>query len=225
MAVRIFLAIASLLVCTFASAQTDKQMQTIQGWGTVIDPNGFCKISEDKGKVTIAIPKTHHSLTYTPQYTKLNAPRILQDVQGDFMVQVRVYAFPRPQANTSSSGRFSFVSCGLLLWQDEKNFLRCERAAEGDGGSLFAYFNRFQEGKEVANHLEQIADKDAILQVDRSGNKLTFAIKEGADEQSWKVIHREEVSFPQKLKVGVHATNTTLKEFSPQLQDFKLSKK
>ena len=123
-----------------------KKAQIIKGWGTVIDPDRDCKVTEDKGKVTITVPTTYHDLTYTDVSTKRNAPRILQDVKGDFRVQVKVRAFPLPQANTSSSGKDSLVSSGLLVWIDDKHFLRLERAAKGEMASPFIKATLFQDG-------------------------------------------------------------------------------
>src|SRR5687767_7154359 len=102
----------------------EKKPQSIKGWGDVIDPDGDCTVKEAGGKLTITVPKTHHDLTYNEQFTKLNAPRILQKVYGDFTLQVKVHPIPLPGKDTSSSGAHSFTSTGLLVWQDDKNFIR-----------------------------------------------------------------------------------------------------
>jgi hypothetical protein len=165
------------------------------------------------GKLTITVPKTHHDLTYTQDYTKLNAPRILQKVRGDFDLQVKVLASPLPENNTSSAGKFSFISSGLLVWQDGKNFIRLERAAEGSSAAPFVWLERFQDGKAVTQQGKPVADQDIDLRVKRSGNKLTFSVGEEGD------VHTEE------LQVGVLAVNTTTKVFSPQLEGLKLTPK
>jgi regulation of enolase protein 1 (concanavalin A-like superfamily) len=160
--------------------------------------------------------------TYTQDYTKLNAPRILQEVRGDFDLHVKVPAFPLPENNTSSAGKFSFISSGLLVWKDDKNFIRLERAAEGSSPAPFVWLERFQDGKAVNQQGKPVSDKDINLRVKRSGNKLTFSVGE---DGSWDDIHAEEVELPQKLQVGVLAINTTTKVFSPQLEGLKLTPK
>src|SRR5262249_59238105 len=117
---------AACLMLAPAGAE-EKKPKTIKGWGEVSDPAGDCKVSEEKGKLTLTIPGTLHDLN--PDHN-MKAPRVLQEVEGDFRLQVQVEAFPQPEANTSSFDKFSFVSGGLVVWQDEKNYIRAERAAE-----------------------------------------------------------------------------------------------
>ena len=97
-------AILSLTICAAPSAAqpSDEEAQTINAWGEVTDPDGDCKIME---MVTITVPNTHHDLTYTENYTKLNSPRILQPVEGDFTLQVKVMVFTLPGDAASSGGR------------------------------------------------------------------------------------------------------------------------
>src|SRR5262249_18576979 len=154
-------------------------------------------------------------LTYTENFTKLNAPRILQPVQGDFVLQVKVKAFALPEANTSSSGQFSFISSGLLIWNDGKNFIRLERAADGNSPAPFVWLERFHDGKAVTQQGKPVSDKDINLRVKRSGNKLTFSVGE---DGNWDDVHTEEVALPQKLQVGVLAINTTTKAFSAEFE-------
>ena len=146
-------AFASLAVCLLlAPASADeKPAQTIKGFGTVVDPDGDCQVKEENGRVTIVVPKTHHDLTYTEDYTKLNSPRILQDVKGDFRLEDKVEAFELPNDKASSGGKYSFVSSGLLVWQDDHNFIRMDRAAVGN--SPFIWVERFQDGKSVSQKM------------------------------------------------------------------------
>lgn len=217
-----------LLLVAFAVVAApvkEKKSQIIKGWGAVIDPDRDCKVTEDEGRVTITVPTTCHDLTYFEDGTKRNAPRILQDVKGDFRVQVKVRVFPLPQANTSSSGRFSFVSSGLLVWVDDKNFLRLERAANGDSGaSPFIYAERFENGRSVSSQLASpSAENDTWLRVAYTNGKLILSFSD--DGKQWMEVLAEEVKLPEKVKVGVHAINTTTTQFAPTLEEFKVEKK
>ncbi len=207
-----------------AAPVKERKVQTIKGWGTVIDPDRDCKVKEDGGTVTITVPTTYHDLTYTDDGTKRNAPRILQDVKGNFRVQVKVRAFPLPQANTSSSGKHSFVSSGLLVWIDDKNFLRLERAANGGAPGAFIWAERFEDGKSISDKpMALSADSDTLLRIVHKDGKLTLSFSEDGD--NWTEALAEEVKLPDKVKVGVLAINTTTQEFAPALQGFKLGKK
>jgi regulation of enolase protein 1 (concanavalin A-like superfamily) len=223
----IYVTLLALSVClAIDSGQGEKQKtQILKGWGTVVDPDGDCKFAENQGKLTITIPNLPHDFTFRPDFVNQNGPRIIQDVDGDFSIQVRVMTFPRPEKKTSSNGKYSFVGAGLLVWLDNRNFIRCERSAEGNAGSLFVWLERFKDATSVARKLTQIANNDTYLQVQRKDTTLTFTVKAGGDDQQWMPVQTLEVDLPQKLKVGVHALNTTTKVFSPQFDNFKITSK
>jgi regulation of enolase protein 1 (concanavalin A-like superfamily) len=222
------LSLLSLSVCLALGSAFAEQAKTqnIEGWGTVVDPDGDCTVILDKVKLLIGVPTVPHDLTYRPDFASQNSPRVLQDAEGDFTIQVRVKAFPRPERNTAAAGgKFSFVGSGLLFWLDNKNFIRFERSAEGNAGTLFVWLERLQDGKSVTQKLTVVPDKDTYLQVERKGKNLSFAFKDGEDGQNWKAVQTLGIDLPQKLKVGVHAINTTTKVFLAQLEEFKLSSK
>lgn len=216
----VLVSLATCFLLGLASAE-EKKAQTIKGWGTVVDPDGDCQLKEDKGAVTLTVPKTYHDLTYTDDSTKLNAPRILQEVAGDFQLQVKVAAYPLPTANTSSSGRHSFVSTGLLIWHDDRNFIRMDRASEGSAPAVFVWVEQFQDGKSMTQRPHRVENKDTFLRAARRGNKLTFEVSE--DGSAWTEVQTLAVELPKKVKAGVLAINTTTNEFSPRLEGLKLS--
>lgn len=208
----------------------DKKPQEIKNWGTVVDPAGDCKVTEKDGKVTITVPKTHHDLNPTPNFNNVLAPRVLQVVEGDFTVEVKVDAFPRPEARTASSDAgISFVAAGLVVWQDEKNFVRLLRAANGDRGDLFGHLEVYRDGKFVGDgYARNIEEKATYLKLTREGDAFTFAVS--ADGKEWAEVKGRgnsigEIDLPKKVKVGVAATNATTKEFAPVFEGFSLKNK
>src|SRR5436189_4997988 len=61
----------------------------IAGWGTAIDPDRDCKFFTSKDSLLISVPGSHpHDLA--ADIDLINAPRILQNVHGDFTIQVKV---------------------------------------------------------------------------------------------------------------------------------------
>lgn len=216
----------SIFVCACvlltSSAADEKKPAAIPDWGTVIDPDADCEVKLQKGKLTITVPKKYHDLTYTDEQTKLNAPRVLQDTKGDFHLRVKVKAFPLPAENTSSSGGVSFVSSGLLIWQDEKNFIRMDRAAVGGLQEPFTWIERFENGKAVSQKQQNIDNADTYLRITRKGDKLAF--ESSADGKKWSQVHTEDVKLPQELKTGVLAINTTTSQFVAHLEELKRSR-
>jgi regulation of enolase protein 1 (concanavalin A-like superfamily) len=221
---RLVCAVALAVLLGPAPAQ-DKKAVNIKGWGTWIDPDGDCKVEADGGKVTITVPKTHHDLSHNDNFAKLNAPRILQKATGDFTVQVKVPAIPLPDKDTSSSGFHSFISCGLLVYVDEKNLVRMERAAEGNGGGEFIWVERFADGKTASRKLHRVANKETTLRLERAGAKLTFSISQDADTAEWTQVHTDDAELPKDLQLGVLAINTTTATFAPELREFKVTAK
>ena len=202
------------------AAAEKRSGQTIKGIGTVFDPDGDCRFKEEQDAVTMIVPNTWHDLTYTDDYSKLNAPRILQDAKGDFTLEGTVAVFDLPTGKGSSGGDHSFVSAGLLIWQDERNFIRMERAAVGD--APFVWVERFQEGKSVSQQGHELTNKDTFLRVTRKGDAFTFATSE--DGKTWAQVQNEEAKLDETLKVGVLAINSTVDAFSVKIKDLKLSR-
>ena len=223
-ALRTMVPFVIVLCCATAQGQ---EKQKITGWGEVVDPDRDCKIEEAKGVVSIAVPAGHHDLTYTEDYTKHNAPRIWQPVEGDFSLTVKVLAYPLPKGAESAGGNHAFVSSGLLLWQDERNYIRMERAAVAASEAPFLWIESFRDGATVFRNLLPLADKNTGLRVVRKGKTTQFWYTNG-DQDEWTEAPVAEsvadaVKLPEKLKVGVLAINSTKREHAPRLTELKLA--
>jgi regulation of enolase protein 1 (concanavalin A-like superfamily) len=206
-----------------------KKPPQIKGWGTVVDPAGDCKVALKNGKLTITVPGTHHNLNPTPLFDNVLAPRVLQEVEGDFTMQVKVEVFARPQAKTSTNkAGNSLVAAGLLVWQDEKNFVRFLQAAMGETGALGGSLEVYRDGKFIGGGSTATDDKATHLKLSRKGNAFSFAVS--ADGKDWSEIKGEgvdlgKIDLAKQLKVGVAAVNATTKEFAPQFEGLSLMAK
>jgi len=76
---------AVLLGCALAGA-VDEAPKTV--WGAFEDPDKDCAFKEEKGSLSISVPGKDHDLGI--ERAKMNAPRAMQPVEGDFTVQVKV---------------------------------------------------------------------------------------------------------------------------------------
>jgi regulation of enolase protein 1 (concanavalin A-like superfamily) len=196
----------------------EQNSQTIRGWGQTEDPDGDCKITATEGKVTFSIPGANHDLW--PGGGKVNAPRILQDVEGDFSVQVRVASSVKPENGFFRSGT-------LLIWQDDKTFIRLDSACAHRGGSTFdfySYLHVFKDKQRLVNEqLRPLKDQATDLRLERRGTRIVASFSQDGGK-TWKSFTEKTVDLPQKLKAGVAALNGTNSPFTVTMEDFKITK-
>lgn len=210
----------------------EKTTSVIEGWGTFVDPAGDCKVVKRNGRVTITIPETHHNLNPTVKFGKnTDAPRILQTVEGDFDIQVKVGPFPIPEKGMSNNGGgHSYCAAGLLVWQDNRNFVRWFRAANGDRGDVFVHGECWSDANpgpiyyapELSNRDRTMQNVTAHLRLTRRGDRMTFYRSQNG--KSWEAfLVVPDCSLDDTLQVGIAAVNSAKKEFSPSFENFKLT--
>jgi RNA polymerase sigma factor (sigma-70 family) len=121
------------------AAAAPAERLTFQSWGTAVDPDGDCKFTVTRDALTIAVPGSDHVLGV--ERGRMNAPRVLQPVTGDFVTQVRVSAdFPK-EAKTLVPQRRPLFVAGLLLYVDDGTYVRLERADPTADGAQHHYAN------------------------------------------------------------------------------------
>jgi len=122
------------------------------GWEH-IDPDHDCEFDIKKdGTVTIELPGGDHDLN--PYRNRSNAPRLLREVEGDFVVQVRVSGSFRPSVKSSMDDEDSRVAAGLVLIPAEKNYIRLEYEA--------SRINEDRRRKEERLRNEKLKEKRAL---------------------------------------------------------------
>ena len=193
-------------------------------WGKIIDPEGDCKITFEGGKMDCYIPGKDHALA--SEVHRTTAPRVLQEVTGDFSVQVKVSG-DYPTKVASSVPEFApWQGAGLLVWWDMANYVRFERAQlTVQGQSLdYAGFEVRQNGQvlEYANAAAHpVEGKSTYLKLERHGDKLTgFFSADGVD---WTPLLPADLKWPQALRVGVSASQDTTTPLNVQFEDYKLT--
>ncbi len=219
-----------MLVAALAVAAGSNSGRVIPDWGEVIEPDGDCTITNGEGKVTIIVPGTPHDLSsYHGIYKKRNAPRILQDVEGDFTAQVKVSGTFEPGAAGTVPGAHPFNGAGLLLWDNSENYVRLERnvwtESKGEHASylpLFEYWKNDQDLTLGAHSSTPVfTGPSTYLRVTRCGNQLSAAFSK--DGVEWTGATSITVEFPQKIKVGVDAINTSKRPLAVEFSELKLT--
>ena len=226
--IRIAVVLALAGVVMFPAGAQEKD-QIVPGWGQVTDPAGDCKVVGANGRLTITVPGTltPHDLNPRWEFDNLFGPRVLREVEGDFQLQVKVrpFAMPEPNTFTGKNVKVSYVAAGLLVWLDEKTFVRCVRAANGESGSAWVHLEAFLDAKShkvsriPGDASKVIKDQATYLRVERRADTLTFSTS--VDAKQWNAIGSvSDLKLPQKLRAGVGVVNATKKDFSAEFEEF-----
>jgi regulation of enolase protein 1 (concanavalin A-like superfamily) len=226
---RVFLVCMALCFFVSAGSAEDKKSKVIEHWGKVTDPDGDCTIKSDNKKLTITVPDSTHDLNAS---TGMNSPRVLQEVEGDFTAQVRVSGDFVPGQKSTNNVSTPFKGAGLLVWQDDKNYLRLERNRFWIDQNKSACFppllEYFEDGQYQDTDPEVTSEpffKEAwtYLRLERRGKNIkAFYSDNGKD---WTEVKEITTKFSSKISVGVAAINTSDKSFTAEFEEFKISTK
>jgi hypothetical protein len=216
----------ALLAGGLAAAEEVRPLETVPGWGLVVDPVGDCRFEQADGKFTIRVPGAHHDLW--PVKGKVNAPLVLQEVAGDFTIDVLVEEVTKAEPDTVLPGMTStasFHAGSLILWQDAKNFVRFDRTNMNKAGraTTACYLHVFEGGTRTAELAPAVPDKPTHLRLTRKGDRLIAAYsQDGA--KTWTSLAEQQVKLADKLKAGVSALNNTSRENVVRFADLTIGK-
>jgi S1-C subfamily serine protease len=209
----------------------DSNSPTLAQWSCQANLADGIKMKHEPGLTSISLPGGV-PISNSPQYDLFNAPCALVRVDGDFVALVEVLnSFdPGSEGVVLPSGKkfpTSFQSTGLLIWQDEKNFIRLERSKRSDGriGILNQVLVEvYKNGKEVASHYIDVPEVPiALLAVRQGGSvRLLFAMLTGEEKVDYRLFHEMAVDYNNEVFVGLAAANLSKRAFQAKLKGFVL---
>ena len=199
-----------------AASHDDK---ALPGWGTIDDPDHDCQFEAASGSLRITVPGTLHDLS--AEIGKLNAPRILREVEGDFLIDVRVEGGFRPAGPCTRANSLPYLGAGLLVWFDDKNYIRFERAALERNGKNEPYvnFELRREGRREGGGMV-VPEAAAYLRLERRGDQVVVA--HGPDGIQWAAPRALPVSLPRTVRMGVAAVSSSAQPFAARLDSLRL---
>jgi hypothetical protein len=197
-------------------------MANVTDWGDPIDPDGDCRVVVEPARVKIFIPGKPHILS--AEIRGLNAPRILRNVRGDFDARVSVAGVFQPAGkSTVKAYLFPYHGAGILLWQDEENYVRLEIASEMQRGKRRPYVNfeyRKAGALAVSTGLNN-ADSSSHLRLRRRGGEIYAGF--GPDGHHWTSFPPLVVNLKDQLSIGLTAINTATRPLDAELEGFQVS--
>jgi Protein of unknown function (DUF1349) len=206
---------------------------TQPAWGNLIDPDKDCTFTFKRDALTLKVPGGERDLCKARR--RWNAPRLLRDVEGDFLAEVRVAGAFRSSEEAPTPGDRPGVSAGLLVIDEKRKWhvhvglgASCQEKGESD---LFAEFAGVDEEKFIEMNLEEEEEgwplppgaKGAVLRLERRGKHFTGSLS--ADGRTWHAFDRIAVALPKKVKVGVAAFSNSKDSFTVTFDRFKLKPK
>ena len=195
----------------------------IPGWGVAFDPLKDAEFNGEKNSLRIKVTGSRHQLAVAQQI--LNAPRIMREVDGDFVVTVKVVGDFKPGGKSTNPKGIPFNGAGIIVFSDTDNFIRVERAAVSRGGKVSTYvnFEEFEGGTRGASHNEVMKGGDCWVRMERKGSRLQCGISFNGG--TWKDLTPIQTVWPRNLKIGLIATSSSGLPFTVAFDEFELKGK
>lgn len=155
------------------------------GWHWIdLKGDSSYSLTDNPGFLRITVYGRGHDL-----YQNLNAPRMLQDVEGNFTVATRVTINPQ----------YNYQAAGLLYWQDQNNYVRLERTLVKGIDLLFRI-------RGVYNAVEiPFFVSTTFLKFEMSGLTLQGFYSE--DGYNWSSVEAVQVPSSNNGQIGIDVVN------------------
>jgi regulation of enolase protein 1 (concanavalin A-like superfamily) len=207
--------LCALAVLPVSAAPAPPPQPWLSGWDRPVDPDGDCLFHRHGEALALTVPGKSHLLNGKWK----NAPRLLREVEGDFVAQVRVSGAFQPVLGGEEE--FPFQAAGLLLLADEGGVTRLQRVVLlRDGKAVSRVVREYSNG----GGRTDAAAGEAVplrLRLERSGDWLRAGFSE--DGAAWTWLRPGTFKLPRKVKVGVLAENSSAAGFTVEFDEFRLA--
>ena len=189
----------------FTETAYSDEFDTLRPEWQWVDPRGDCRYSfgahQRDGVLTTDLSENWLEIQVPPEHDlwwgsggNMNGPRMLQQVSGDFSIQVKM---------TCSESQKEHG--GILVWKDENLFLRHEKtsnlhAFRGDVRFERHIYRRFGLIGRGTGHRDK---RFHYLRLDRIGHE--FLAYSSTDGVQWQTCGQDFVVMHDPIQIGVHA--------------------
>lgn len=209
-----------VLIAPALHAADERPGVSIPGWGRVVDPDGDCQVRLEADRLVFDVPGVEHNLT--AETGKLNAPRVVRSIEGDFIIEVQVLGAVRPGAVSTTEDSVPYHGAGLVVWQDEKNYVRLERAAVFNEDRIVSYanFELREDGIRAGSQPDEIDQQPLYLRLERRGEAVYAS--HSRDGRSWVALPELPVKLTRSVQVGVLAVSSSTKPLHVRFDHFRV---
>jgi hypothetical protein len=199
-------------------------------FGTKSDPGENARFEMVGDKLRIMLPAHEAFSKLTPRvraqlrndyFLPDGAPRVWQELDGDFTVTVRV-GFPASKANGPT---VSFGSvAGLVIWADISDHYGLVRYRGPSARSgEFVKLSYVQPGSVCAggSSLDMEADASLFLRLTREDQSVTSSYS--TDGKKWDAFTPDRVDWKTPVKVGVYIKNLSDTPFEATFDQYSLT--
>jgi len=201
-------AFACLIALPILADDKEKAAPKLKGWGQLIDPDRDCKVTAKGGTLEFKVPGTLHD--YSAELSIQNAPRVLRELKGDFIVEVKVSGEFKPEPKGTTPQRVGYHGAGLLVIKDKNNYISLHRGSVNVDGKVRQYAN-FELRKDgemaISNGEVDLPDQDTYLRLERRGNRICNAT--GPDGVHWTSYEPISLDLPETIQFGFVGLNTS----------------
>ena len=216
----------SLLLCVagIRLGCAEEGPELIEAWGQVINPGGDSQVRLDGQSLTIDYGPGPHGLD--AESGRMNSPRVLQDLAGDFSIQVTVDGdLPLPELDGVKT--WAYISGGIVLFQDDKNYIRFERASFTRNGTIWHYANFEQRIEAKRTRMGRFADfplqpaKPVELRLEVKADTVRALVRHVGDE--WHDLGIARMKNRDRLLAGVSGVKTDAGRAEVSFRDLQVS--
>jgi regulation of enolase protein 1 (concanavalin A-like superfamily) len=211
-------AVACLLALPILADDNDRTGPRLKGWGQVIDPDRDCDIAFQDGAVSIMVPGAAHD--FAAELGRQNAPRVLAELKGDFVAEVKVSGAFKPGDLSVIPGRRPYQGAGLLVIKDKDNYVSLHRGCVtlDDKVRHYANFELRKDGQLAISRFEiEIPDQDTYLRLERRGGRVFNATS--PDGIHWTSYDPIELEMPEAAQFGIVGISSSKVPLSIKFQD------
>ncbi len=215
-----------LLLSHFCAAQ-DQPHQQLEDWGQVIDPDGDCRVLLEKDVLTIEYGPGGHGLDAETK-DRMNAPRVVQSLEGDFSIQVTVDGnLPLPELDGNQTR--AYISGGLVLLQNDQNYIRLERASFTRNGTIWHYTNFEQRIDAKRTRMGRFADfplqdrAPVQLRLEVKGENVRALVRHVGDD--WHELGKARIEDRGEILAGVSGVKTDADKATVVFRDLEVEQK